>query len=148
MNEYKWNAVVRRLYSSLEKTDILVFETILADVKNEEKFADILPTLLCSICEYSKSSEILISILELGIHPDTPNSLGQFPLHLAVENGNIDFVRVLSRYGANPNIKDSKGVTPLHISYSYDQLGGISDLLVSLGADINIRDNLGKRYLM
>lgn len=148
MEEYKTNELVRSLYQSIENTDIPKFKSILSKLKNKTSVEETLPNLLGFVCENAKAPDILISILELGIHPDTPNLIGQFPLHLAVENGNEDYVQILLNSGANPNITDANGVTPLHISYSYDSLGNISDLLLSMGADINIRDHLGKRYLM
>jgi ankyrin repeat protein len=146
--EYRYNATVRSLCESIENADVNNFHLILQKVKENESIADFLPMLLCFTCVHSKEAEILITLLELGIHPDTPNQSDRFPLHLAVENGNEEFVKILLRFGANPNITDKNGVTPLHISYSYDSLGGISDLLVSKGADLNLRDSLGKRYLM
>ncbi|MCZ8158024.1 MAG: ankyrin repeat domain-containing protein [Leptospira sp.] len=146
--EYRFNATVRSLYTSIENADINNFHSTLKKLKENQNISDFLPMLLCFTCEHSKESEILITLLELGIHPDTPNQSDRFPIHEAVENGNEEFVKILLRFGANPNIIDKNGVTPLHISYSYDSLGGISDLLVSNGADLTLRDSLGKRYLM
>lgn len=148
IREYKINGTVRGLYQSLNQPEPTEFNTLLMKLSQSSTLTETLPNLLCYICDRVKSPIFLIRILELGIHPDTPNDCGQFPLHLAVENGNEEFVRILLRFGANPNIADKNGVTPLHISYSYDSLGAIAELLVANGADLNLRDNLGKRYLM
>lgn len=146
--EYKNNGTIRGLYQSLNQPDPSVFNMHLAKLSGSSILKDSLPNLLCYLCDTVKSPEFLIPILELGIHPDTQNDCGQFPLHLAIENGNEEFVKILLRFGANPNVADKNGVTPLHISYSYDSLGAIAELLIANGADLNLRDNLGKRYLM
>ncbi|KAJ7019889.1 ankyrin repeat-containing domain protein [Mycena alexandri] len=38
---------------------------------------------------------------------------GQSPLHHAVQRGNRDFVLLLLAHGADPNLQDAKGLTPL-----------------------------------
>jgi hypothetical protein len=38
------------------------------------------------------------------------------PLHIAVENGNIDIVKMLLEAGHSPNEANADGLTPLHIA--------------------------------
>eukprot|EP00051_Salpingoeca_urceolata_P031484 m.11770 g.11770 ORF g.11770 m.11770 type:complete len:1113 (+) comp4095_c0_seq1:185-3523(+) len=41
---------------------------------------------------------------------------GNEPLHLAVQNGNFDFINLLLDEGANPNASTVRGYTPLHMA--------------------------------
>jgi hypothetical protein len=46
-------------------------------------------------------------------HRDAQNNDGKTPLHYAVEKENIDIIKLLLSYGANPNTPDNKGFSPL-----------------------------------
>ncbi|XP_023313891.1 ankyrin-2-like [Trichogramma pretiosum] len=46
---------------------------------------------------------------------DAANHLGKTPLHLAVEYGHEDLIGLLLKKGANPNLGDKDGWTPLHM---------------------------------
>jgi len=73
-------------------------------------------------------------------------------LHSAAESGRLDILRLLLRKGANPNLQDEDGKTPLH--YALDEyysrrndkedIMEIIELLVAYGADIEIEDNEGR----
>lgn len=63
--------------------------------------------------------------LEQGTHPDTiggslcwlrgaSETCTRTPLHYAAKRGQLECVRLLLKYGANPNAKDSDGYTPIH----------------------------------
>ena len=65
------------------------------------------------------------------------------PLHAAVENGSgIDVVRLLLDAGANPNVIDDRGISPLYLAceQGYPDIAG---LLIRTGADINQRNHEG-----
>ncbi|MBI1918362.1 MAG: ankyrin repeat domain-containing protein [Planctomycetes bacterium] len=63
------------------------------------------------------------------------------PLHVAVEHRHIQAVKLLLQKGVNPNIRDSRGGTPLHwVNGPSDEV----DILIQAGADINATDNEGK----
>jgi len=71
------------------------------------------------------------------------------PLINAVRNHDIDLVKKLLAEGANPNVLDNEGRTPLILaklyaqSMSFDEDIGIYNQLLLAGADQNIRDNFG-----
>lgn len=64
------------------------------------------------------------------------------PLHYAVENRNVNIVKLLLEYGVNPNVQNYVGLTPLHEVEPGE--GGnleIFELLLKHGANINIKCN-------
>ena len=68
------------------------------------------------------------------------------PLFNAIFFGNYEFTKMLLDHGANVNLQDHCGTTPLHcavkaIAGNKEQ---IIKLLLENGADLKIKDNLGK----
>lgn len=61
------------------------------------------------------------------------------PLHFAVLSDHVDNLRILMKYGANPNLADSIGNTPLHYAVSNQSLSMVR-VLNEYGADGNIRN--------
>ncbi|XP_059490662.1 uncharacterized protein LOC132205570 [Neocloeon triangulifer] len=55
---------------------------------------------------------------EIQLPVDGVDELGRTPLYLAVENGNIDVVRILMENNANPNAELSYYMTPLQLAVS------------------------------
>mgnify|MGYP002624102179 CR=1 FL=1 len=96
--------------------------------------------------------------------PNIKNSQGKTPLNIILRNSqwhnfisdrDLQIIRLLVEYGANPNIPDENGVTflmqcvSLDNYYKYD--GNIilaMKLLINHGADVNTRDNNGNTPLM
>jgi ankyrin repeat protein len=66
-------------------------------------------------------------------------------LHLAAFNGRLEVTRLLLSYGANPNVGNNRGSTPLHQvsegKYNLQEQGvGIARLLLERGVDVNARE--------
>lgn len=60
-----------------------------------------------------------------------PNKLGEYPIHLACKNGHHDMaISLLYQLGANPNVQNAKGNTPLHEAIR--TLGGAPTLAARL----------------
>jgi len=67
---------------------------------------------------------------------------------VAVKRGQIDEVRKLLYNGADPNLVNSKGDSALHIANeTTSENPDITKLLISYGADVNLRKNLKKTPL-
>jgi tetratricopeptide (TPR) repeat protein len=58
----------------------------------------------------------------------------------------INFIHLLLKKGAEVNVKDKNGETPLHYSASYGH-ANISEYLITHGAEINIQNNIGETPL-
>lgn len=72
----------------------------------------------------------------------------QSVLHHAVINpqyASTDFIKYLVDKGADINAKDVYGHTPLFIAFGLKNEKAV-DVLIKLGADINIRANDGSTY--
>jgi ankyrin repeat protein len=84
-------------------------------------------------------------------HPNSDWTL----LHLAAEHGNIEAIRLLVNNGADINVRDVKGLTPLHWAVDSDIDGAIQTMteitfastrtLLELGADQTLVGNNGER---
>ena len=70
---------------------------------------------------------------ELDVNQPTHSGLA--PLHQAVLNGNLDTVKLLLTHGADPNVRDAYGYTPLHAAAACG-LRNISCLLIIFGGDL------------
>lgn len=61
---------------------------------------------------------------------------GLTPLHVAVKEGNIDFVELFLKAGVSPNISSNCGLTPLHIAVEQKNKSAITTLLKN-GANVD-----------
>ncbi|KAK3576059.1 hypothetical protein CHS0354_018328 [Potamilus streckersoni] len=67
---------------------------------------------------------------------------GEYPLSFAACLGQEECVRLLCAKGANPNLQDTNGNTVLHMLVIHDKME-MFDLLLSLGADLKIKNRQG-----
>jgi len=79
----------------------------------------------------------------VGVRLDGPNvkgNFGDYPLHVAVSMGNIDYVQALIEAGADVNQKGEHGYTALHEAVEQDNCD-IAEALLKNGANISIKNN-------
>ena len=77
------------------------------------------------------------------------------PLHYAAKHGHLDCIRLLLKYGADPNSRDGDGYTPLHYLCQvykpgrdrHDNLRQCVSSLVLCGANLRAKTNSGKTPL-
>jgi ankyrin repeat protein len=98
---------------------------------------------------YYKTAEFLLAY---GVDVNNNDSqLGEAPLHIAAEEGKAEIMQLLIKKGANINITDANGDTPLHYITSSQYFHGnyetVIDILVKAGADLNIKNKLGRTPL-
>lgn len=67
------------------------------------------------------------------------NNVGQTPLHVAAQQGNLWAAELLVRRGANVNIQDNHGDTPLHLANTRE----MCNKLLTRGANVSILNHEG-----
>mmetsp|Transcript_1879 Transcript_1879/g.3749 ORF Transcript_1879/g.3749 Transcript_1879/m.3749 type:complete len:553 (-) Transcript_1879:27-1685(-) len=88
-----------------------------------------------SCIRWNKSISDVAKIITSPAHAncvDTKN--GNYPIHIAAQNGHIELVKWLVDNGAEVNVQNGTGQTPLHMSVSYDY-GDVTEFLKMNGAD-------------
>ena len=88
-------------------------------------------------------------LLDLGANVNSQDQNHATPLLLAAERHMDDIAQILIVYGADPNVKNVRGKTPLHLllertsSNDHDDINGflvVERLLLERGADVNAQD--------
>lgn len=74
-------------------------------------------------------------------------STGDTALHIVAERQDTNWIKFLTMKGANPNVTNKKGVSPIMISVSYGHVEGVEALL-DAGARIGEQNNLGETPLI
>ena len=86
--------------------------------------------------------EFVKLLLENGADINSRHKIFRYtPLHSACLKNNLILVYFLLENGADPNIKQNQGNTPLHMSFELD----VIKLLIEYGADINLTNNNNKK---
>ncbi|KIW67200.1 hypothetical protein PV04_06467 [Phialophora macrospora] len=87
--------------------------------------------------------------LENGRKPDLQNSSGQTALHLAVQHGRRNVVRLLTKtYQVDVSLCDATGQTALHLAIMHcGERQDIIEMLLQRGADVNAKNKFGKSPL-
>ena len=84
--------------------------------------------------------EMVVPLLKAGSDPKLPYSMDRYtPMQTAVGKNRIEIVRLLLDAGADVNVKDSKGISPLHWAFTPEMV----DFLVSKGAEPNAKTSAG-----
>ncbi|THC94060.1 hypothetical protein EYZ11_006469 [Aspergillus tanneri] len=85
-------------------------------------------------------------LLGSGLDPDSKDTDGRSPLHLATTSGNQVLVHMLLEHEAGPDLCDQWGRTPLHYAAMSGDTRTVR-VLLQYGADANIRDSTGHNGL-
>ena len=74
-------------------------------------------------------------------------SSGETALHIVTARRDALWIRFLTGRGANPNIRDKKGVTPLQLAVTLGFVEGV-EALVRAGAEVEVTDSSGETPLI
>ncbi|BAY10969.1 ankyrin repeat domain-containing protein [Calothrix sp. NIES-2098] len=87
--------------------------------------------------------DVLKKFLDNGGDPDKYFAL-------AVSDGSMQSVELMLRRGANVNLPDANGITPLMVAarYTYRAGAGMTKLLLDKGASVNAKSKKGSTALM
>ena len=97
---------------------------------------------LCSACILNDTNAV--EHLAAKIDVDTLDHNKQTPLGYAVGNNHIECVRILLRFGANPNRVENWGNTVMHHCATCVTSKDVFDLLVESGGDLAIKNDAGR----
>lgn len=91
-----------------------------------------------------------LALIECGADCNVEDKDGITPLHVALSGHSYSKSRIetLLDRGANPNHKKHNGEAPLHVMRKDHHIEEIIPLLVSAGADLELRSPAGKTFLM
>lgn len=101
--------------------------------------------------KYAKDVQVIHELVKAGADPvgREPDN-GNTPLHLAATilgEQNIDIIKALLDYGADPNARDIYGSTPLLVAFSakgkHEPPSEVVELLLKAGADPNLQNRAG-----
>lgn len=74
-------------------------------------------------------------------------STGETALHIVTARRDALWIRFLTQRGANPNIRDKKGVTPLQLAVTLGFVEGVEGL-IKAGAEVEVTDSSGETPLI
>uniref|UniRef100_A0A8C5HQA6 Serine/threonine-protein phosphatase 6 regulatory ankyrin repeat subunit C-like n=1 Tax=Gouania willdenowi TaxID=441366 RepID=A0A8C5HQA6_GOUWI len=86
-------------------------------------------------------SDMVMYLLSLGVETDEANIFGNTALHMTCHTGQDSVANELVNCGANINQRNYHGNTPLHLAAASSSGVLCLEMLVSNGADVNIRQN-------
>jgi ankyrin repeat protein len=101
------------------------------------QYSDGVTPLFCAVNKNQNKPAIYLMQKGADVNLCRAGPLRQTILHVAAEFGNMEVVDCLIKPGANVNVLDSNGVTPLSCSVHKDQNGAAINLIQS-GSDVNL----------
>ncbi|KAG2445106.1 hypothetical protein HYH02_008973 [Chlamydomonas schloesseri] len=104
------------------------------------------PLALLGLARDNKADDIRRAIKDEGLKPDAANEFGQTALHVAALWGNVEAIQALVECGADVNITNSRGSTPLHFGASAKKNTlAACQALLDAGADTENVDMMGRQ---
>lgn len=93
------------------------------------------------------SEAIIMALVKAGADVNAADMSGKTPLHHLMMSGDMETVTLLINSGANVNAADNSGLTPVFFVPLTGKSRAKVELLISRGAEINIKDGEGTSLL-
>ena len=140
----------REIRRAIDANDPEEVERLLSAMKGDGLLDERPADLLLHACDEGGRPRCVRALLNHGWKSvlEAKDGMGRNALILAVERGDGDTARILLEAGADPNVRDQDGVTPLNLCKSYHGLSHIAEMLLKAGGNPNLVDKHGKNYLM
>ena len=108
----------------------------------ENKLADIKKLLVqingtIYICYSEPKVELVQFYIDNGVDVNAQDIYGMTPLHYALRSKNIDAAIALLKAGANPNLPNERGITPLSYINGFPERLDLLQLMLDNGGDVD-----------
>jgi len=90
----------------------------------------------------SGNKQIVASLLQRHINPNTRGQVGETPLSTALSNGHVEVALLLIEHGAKDEIKSKRGPSMMEMAMKSDNIDVLQKLL-EYGADVNMKTREG-----
>lgn len=142
-----YNDIVER------KREILVLDYVVYYLNNVEllelllEYGAIIPSNTFVNCAYNAWFQMFEVMLNSGYDPNTVDHKGDTALHKVIghTHSKVKYTRMLLKYGADPNIRNLNGNTPIQTTTHclYDVFEELLPILIEYNTDLNNVNNLG-----
>ena len=134
------------LHLAVKNGDHMTVEVLLSHGVSFLNFQDHKGRTALCLAVQSNDEEMVNLLLKNGVEPFIVNDKKESPLHIAVKNKNEEIFELLLDYTKKAdqlNLQDKKGRTVLHKAVKSNIKNRRLIRLLDLGADVNIKDDLG-----
>ena len=139
--------IVDKVFAAVYQKDIATLELISKQHGSLGEFLDQdgRDALMHAVLAEEPSIEVIEFLLRHGVAVNRADAgQGWTALHFAVQAGNIGIIRLLLESGADPDLQDGFGNSPLwRAVYCVEDDEELIGLLVSNGADIDLQNHSG-----